>query len=119
MISTLRFTAMKGLRVFAYTSQWRSLASLRDVLSEQIPKKREELKVLKKEYGYTSFCYDLMNISISTKSYYNSSSFDCFHLPLLWSLKLTYLHSTFEKKSVQQPSLSWGGYRGTGNWGGS
>ena len=37
------------------------MASLRDVLSEQIPKKQEQLNALKKEYGYMLVSYDILN----------------------------------------------------------
>ena len=61
MISTLGFKVRKGLRVLAKTFHRRNMASLRDVLSEQIPKKQEQLNALKKEYGYMLVSYDILN----------------------------------------------------------
>ena len=57
MLSTLRLTAQKGVQRVASglrASQTASMSSLRDVLAAQIPKKQEELKRLKSEYGHLS-----------------------------------------------------------------
>ena len=57
MLSTLRLTAQKTAGRLASSmrsQQVVSMSSLREVLAAQIPKKQEELKALKKEYGHLS-----------------------------------------------------------------